>query len=72
MALQLPLWTNSIDDKKSFCKASQFGIPPGSILGPTIFNLYVADLRDITQLNMECVQYADDTTVYTHFNVNDF
>ena len=42
-------------------KSTNFGILQGSILGPTIFNLYVADLSDIL-LTTKSVQYADDTT----------
>ena len=44
-----------------------FGVPQGSVLGPTLFSLFCNDLPDITegidgdpQLHM----YADDTTVY--------
>ena len=40
-----------------------FGIQQGSILGPLIFNLYVADLHE--HLDAECRQYADDTSIYT-------
>lgn len=60
-----------IDDKQSSCKSSRFGIPQGSILGPMIFNLYVADLREITPPSIECAQYADDTSMYSHFNIRE-
>ena len=43
-----------IDDTKSHLKLSQFGIPQGSILRPTIFNLYMSDLRDNLDLSTFC------------------
>ena len=46
-----------------------FGIPQGSILGPLIFNLYVADLQE--HLDAECRQYADDTSIYRCFKPGD-
>ncbi|KAL9974154.1 hypothetical protein ACROYT_G011160 [Oculina patagonica] len=42
-----------------------FGVPQGSIMGPLIFNLYVADLQSYVT-GVTCHQYADDTTLYTH------
>ena len=60
-----------IDDTKSHLKLSQFGIPQGSILRPTIFNLYISDLRDNLDLSTSCAQYADDTSLYTHCAVRE-
>jgi len=39
-------------------------LPQGSILGPVIFNLYVANFQ--SELQCDCYQYADDTTFYVH------
>ena len=60
-----------IDDKSSSRKPIHFGIPQGSILGPLIFNLYVADLNDVISSHTNCYQYADDTTLYNHCKVAD-
>ena len=53
-----------IDDRKSSSALAEFGIPQGSILGPMLFNLYVADLQDSFPPTVQCYQYADDTTIY--------
>ena len=44
-------------------------MPQGSILGPVLFNLYVADLQK--KLDCPCYQYADDTTFFLHAKVDD-
>ena len=53
-----------VDDKTSDRRRVNFGVPQGSIMRPLIFNLYVADLH--AHVNMQCHQYADDTTLYVH------
>ena len=58
-----------IDDRRSDMAHVAFGVPQGSILGPVIFNLYVADLQN--NVNCQCFQYADDPTLYINTKVSD-
>ena len=47
-----------IGDKKSNLCQVKYGVPQGSILGPTLFNIYVHDLIDHT--NSSSIQFADN------------
>ena len=51
-----------IDDKSSEHRPVFFGVPQGSILGPILFNMYVAEIPIC--ITSKSIQYADDTTIY--------
>jgi hypothetical protein len=61
-----------IDNKKSGKLYTNFGVPQGSILGPVLFNLYVADLADELGTVCNCHQYGDDPTIYNSVEPKDF
>ena len=56
-----------IEDQRSTL-LSVFGVPQGSILGPVLFNLYIAELADRTY--SKTIQYADDTTPYRRCKIS--
>ena len=58
-----------IDDKRLPLARVYYGVPQGSILEPIFFNLYVHDLSESS--SGECLQFADDTTLYRHCRVKD-
>ena len=53
-----------VDDKRSSSLKVNFGVSQGSIMGPLLFNIYVADLQ--STMTNKCHQYADDTTLSAH------
>ena len=48
---------------------AKYGVPEGSILGPVLFNLYVADMSSITP-NSNCIQCTDNSTLYRSCKIN--
>ena len=57
-----------VDNTLSAIKEMSAGVPQGSVLAPTLYNLYTSDLPSHNQCQI--AQYADDTVLYyKHFSI---
>ena len=52
-----------IDGQKSSWQVTKSGIPQGTVLGPTLFLIYINDFPSCIDNDVSI--FADDTTVYT-------
>ena len=59
-----------IDSNISNILITDFGVHQGSILGPILFNLCVADMTNILT-ESQYIQYADDSTIYESCKVKE-
>jgi len=46
------------------------GVPQGSVLGPSLFIIYINDVRDIIVRNTTCKLFADDIDFYASVDFN--
>ena len=57
-----------VNSSRSECSAVRSGIPQGSVLGPTLFILFINDLPGCVQSSIKL--FADDTKLYLNLNLH--
>ena len=59
------------NNTRSCCSLAKYGVPQGSVLGPTLFNVYCRPLERIIRkhdISYHMYMYADDSQLYVDFS----